>query len=368
MSDQPGGETTVYIGTYTRAEPHVQGRAEGVYVYRLDSASGALRHQSTAGGVTNPSFVMVDAQRRFLYAVQEVEQFDGQPGGAASAFAIDPQTGDLTLLNHQSTHGAHPCFASIDPSGRWLLVANYGGGSISVLPIAEDGTLGPATDTVQHHGPSLYHDGPHPHSIITAPGNRFVLVPDCGLDKIFIYRLDPDRGTLTPHDIPWAELPPASGPRHLAFHPNETYLYSINERGSSITTLVYDQAQGTLRELQTLSTLPEGFTGRNSCADIHVDSTGRFVYGSNRGHDSIALFSIDPETGTLQPRGHVPTAGRTPRNFGLDPSGSFLLVANQDTSSVVTFRVEPATGELTPTEHVTEIPTPVCVTMVVSDR
>lgn len=365
-NDQTEDGAIVYVGTYTRTEPHVQGQAEGVYVYRMHPTSGMLRHQSTATGVTNPSFVVVDAQRRFLYAVEELDQFEGQPGGAASAFAIDPATGDLTLLNHQPTHGAHPCYASIDQSGRYLLVANYSGGSVTVLPIAEDGSLGAATDTVQHHGPSLHHDGPHPHSIVQDPAHRFVLVPDCGLDKIFVYRLDLERGTLTPNAPPWVELRPASGPRHLAWHPNGTILYAINERGSTITAFTYDVGQGILSEIQTISTLPEDFTGRNACADIHIDQAGRYLYGSNRGHNSIAIFGIDDATGELQPQGHISTAGRTPRNFAIDPAGRFLLAANQDTSTIVTFGIQPDTGGLTPTEYVTAVPTPVCITMVES--
>ncbi|HZG67848.1 MAG TPA: lactonase family protein [Herpetosiphonaceae bacterium] len=363
-SDAPGGNILAYIGTYTRTEPHVQGKAEGIYVYRVDPASGAMEYQSTARGVTNPSFVVVDARRRFLYAVEEVDQFDGQPGGAACAFAIDPDTGDLGLLNRQPTHGTHPCYAGIDHTGRWLLVANYGGGSVCMLPIGEDGTLGAATDVVQHHGPSPHHDGPHPHSIMPTPDNRYVLVPDCGLDRVYVYHLDHEHGTLTPNDPLSAPTGPASGPRHLAFHPNGTRVYSINEHGSSITAFAYDPAGGTLSEFQTISTLPEGFSGRNTCADIHFDPSGRWLYGSNRGHDSIAIFAVDQPSGKLQPLGHMPTGGRTPRNFAIDPRGRFLLAANQDTGTVVTFGVDRATGALAATGHVAEIPAPVCIALV----
>jgi len=322
-SDAPGGNILAYIGTYTRTEPHVQGKAEGIYVYRVDPASGAMEYQSTARGVTNPSFVVVDARRRFLYAVEEVDQFDGQPGGAACAFAIDPDTGDLGLLNRQPTHGTHPCYAGIDHTGRWLLVANYGGGSVCMLPISEDGTLGAATDVVQHHGPSPHHDGPHPHSIMPTPDNRYVLVPDCGLDRVYVYHLDHEHGTLTPNDPLSAPTGPASGPRHLAFHPNGTRVYSINEHGSSITAFVYDPAGGTLSEFQTISTLPEGFSGRNTCADIHFDPSGRWLYGSNRGHDSIAIFAVDQSSGKLQPLGHMPKPSTISRSLNRATSARY---------------------------------------------
>jgi 6-phosphogluconolactonase len=357
--------TIVYIGTYTRTEPHVQGKADGIYVYRLDRASGALHYLSMASGVTNPSFLVVDSDRRYLYAVQEVEQYEGQPGGAVSAFAIDPHTSALTLINHQHTHGAHPCYISIDHTGRCLLVANYGSGSVSVLPIGANGALGPATAVVRHLGPATHHDGPHAHSIVETPDNRYVLVPDCGLDRIFVYRLDSERGTLAENDIPWIGLRPGSGPRHLAFHPNGTVLYCINERNSTITAFGYEPAQTVLRELQTVSTLPDGFAGQNTCADIHIDPAGRYLYGSNRGHNSIAIFAVDVATAQLRSLGHVSTAGRTPRNFGIDAAGTFLLAANQDTDTVVSWRVDQATGALIATGQITSVPTPVCVCIVV---
>jgi 6-phosphogluconolactonase len=361
MNQSAGDNAIVYIGTYTQFLPHVRGTAEGIYVCRLDLATGRLEHLSTAPGALNPSFVTVDAANRYLYAVQEVGEYDGQPGGAVNAFAIDPSTHGLSPINEQLTHGAHPCFVGIDHSGRWLLVANYSGGNASVFPIEASGGLAPATAVVQHHGPALHHDGPHPHSAVSTPDGAYVLVPDCGLDKIAIYRLDTANGTLTEHDIPSVALQPGAGPRHLAFHPNGAYLYCINERNSTLTTFAYEPAQGVLRELQTLSTLPEGFGGPNSCADIHIDPSGRYVYGSNRGHNSIAGFAVDAATGTLRSLGHTSTEGRTPRNFAIDPTGTFLLVANQDTNSVVTFRIDPSTGALDTTGQIADIPSPVCV-------
>ena len=364
MSPEADDAAIVYIGTYTRTEPHVQGKAKGIYVYSLDRASGALGYLSTASGVTNPSFLTVDRERRLLYAVQEVDQYEGQPGGAISAFAIDPRTSALTPINHQPTHGAHPCYVSIDHTGRWLLVANYGGGSVSVLPIAANGALGAPTAVVRHQGSSTSHDRPHPHSIVETPDTRYVLVPDCGLDRIFIYRLDTERGTLAENDPPWAALRPGAGPRHLAFHPSGTSLYCINERDSTITAFGYQPDRAVLRELQTISTLPDGFAGHNSCADIHIDPAGRYLYGSNRGHDSIAIFAVEAATAELRSLGHEPTAGRTPRNFGIDPTGSLLLAANQDTDTVVSFRIDQATGALTEAGQIASVPSPVCVCIV----
>jgi 6-phosphogluconolactonase len=366
MMSQPTGDTTiVYVGAYTQILPHVQGAAAaGIYIYRLDLATGRLEHLSTAPGLVNPSFLALDAAGRYLYAVQEVDEYDGQPGGAVSALAIDQRTWALSLINHQHTHGAHPCYAGVDHTGRWLLVANYSGGSVGVFPIQAAGGLGPATAVAQHHGPAPHHDGPHPHSAVSTPDGAYVLVPDCGLDRIAIYRLDTARGTLAAHDVPWVALRPGAGPRHLAFHPSGAYVYCINERNSTLTAFAYEPAQAVLRELQTLSTLPEGFAGPNTCADIHLDPSGRYLYGSNRGHNSIAGFAVDAATGTLRPLGHTPTGGRTPRNFGIDPTGTFLLAANQDTNSVVTFRIDPATGALAATGQVADIPSPVCVCII----
>jgi 6-phosphogluconolactonase len=367
MSQATSDSAIVYVGTYTQFLPHVHGTAEGIYVYRLDLGSGKLEHLSTAPGTLNPSFVTVDGAKRYLYAVQEVGEYRGQPGGAVNAFAIDPQTYALSPIDEQLTHGAHPCFVGIDHSGRWLLVANYSGGNASVFPIQANGGVGPATAVVQHHGPAPHHDGPHPHSAVSTPDGAYVLVPDCGLDKIAIYRLDTTSGVLTEHDIPSVALRPGAGPRHLALHPNGAYVYCINERNSTLTAFAYEPAQGVLRELQTLSTLPEDFGGPNSCADIHIDPSGRYLYGSNRGHNSIASFAVDPATGTLRPLGHTLTQGRTPRNFAIDPTGTFLLVANQDTNNVVTFRIDPTTGALKATGLIADVPSPVCVCISLHD-
>jgi 6-phosphogluconolactonase len=365
MTSSSNDTAIVYIGTYTPAEAPSADDVDGIFVYRLDMASGALDKLSATAGLTNPSYLAIDPKGRYLYAVQEMEAHANQPGGAVSGFAIDPHTSALKPINTQPTHGIHPCYVSLDQSGRWLMAANYSSGSICVLPLEEGGALGPATATLQHSGSSVNPErqaGPHAHSIMVDPGNRFVLAADLGLDQIVVYQLDAKRGSLTEHHR--ADLRPGAGPRHLTFHPSGRYLYCMNELDSSITVFDYDAAQGTLRELQTVSALPDDFSGSNSGADIHVHPNGRYLYSSNRGHDSIAIFALDDTTGLLQPSGHVATGGRTPRNFAIDPTGTFLFAANQATDTVVSFRIDRATGGLTPTGLVTEVPRPVCVRIV----
>lgn len=353
-----------YIGTYTRIEPHVEGKAEGIYTCQVDLESGALKTIGVTGGVINPSFVCTDAKNSFLYAVQEIEQFEGHTGGAASAFRIDPQSGTLEIINSQPTHGEHPCYVSIDNTGRWLLVANYGGGSISVLPIKADGSLGEPTAVVKHTEKPTHHNGPHPHSIVAAPGDgSYILVPDCGLDRIYVYKLDTETGTLTPHEQPWTMLAPGDGPRHISFDASGKFVYCVNERSSSLSVLSYDQAKGTLELLQTVSTLPADFTGGNSCADIHISADGRFVYGTNRGHNSLAIFAIDQNSGLVEALGHCSTEGRTPRNFAI-VSDELVLAANQDSSTIVPLKRDPATGGLSSLGSTNEVFSPVCVHIV----
>jgi len=365
MSSPSNDTAIVYIGTYTPTEAPTEQEVDGIYIYRLDMASGTLHPLSAVAGLTNPSYLAVDPQRRFLYTVQEMEAHADQPGGAVSGFAIDPHTSALKQINTQPTHGIHPCYVSIDQNGRWLMVANYGSGNVCVLPIEANGALGPATAVIQHSGSSVDPErqkGPHAHSIMVDPSNRFVLAADLGLDQIVVYQLDDEHGLLTEHHR--ADLPPGAGPRHLTFHPSGKYLYCMNELDSTITVFSYDAGKGTLRELQTVGTLPDGFAGSNSGADIHVHPAGRYLYSSNRGHDSIAIFALDEATGMLQPAGHVATGGRTPRNFAIDPTGTFLFAANQATDTVVSFRIDRATGGLSPTGLVTAVPRPVCVRIV----
>jgi 6-phosphogluconolactonase len=327
-------------------------------------ASGALQEVGKVTGIANPSYLTIAPNRRYLYAVSEVGETESQPGGAVVAYAIDPESGALTFLNQQLSHGVAPCHLCVDQTGQAVLVANYGSGTVAALTIQADGRLGEATTVIQHEGSSINprrQQEPHAHSINLSPDNRYAVAADLGIDKLLIYRLDPAQGNLTPHTPPWTRVHAGAGPRHFDFHPSGRYAYLINEIDSTLTAFAYEAEQGILQELQTVPTLPADFSGQSSCADVHVAPSGRFLYGSNRGHDSIVIYAIDPETGQLSYVGHESTQGRTPRNFVIDPTGTFLLAANQNTSTVVTFRLDPETGRLNSTGHITEVPTPVCL-------
>lgn len=345
-------ELTLYVGTYTT------GKSEGIYVYRMDPATGALTRFSSTMSV-NPSFLTIDNSKRYLYAVNEVGEYAGKPGGAVSAFAIDRATGKLRLLNEQATNGADPCYLSIDNRKKTLLVANYTGGSVTVLPVRTDGTLGMATEVKQHEGsgPKEQQKGPHAHCVILDRAERHALVADLGIDKVMVYRFD--RGKLSLEKQPFAELAAGAGPRHLTLHPSGKYLFVICELDSTMSSFKYNELNGTLTPIETVSTLPSDFTGTSYCADVHI--SGRFLYGSNRGHNSIVVFEIDSDTGKLKLVEHVSTEGNWPRNFTIDPSGKFLLVANQRSDNVVVFNIDESTGRLTPTGHNEQIPSPVCL-------
>lgn len=363
MAEQNREEMLVYVGTYTGKED----RGEGIYVYRMHPASGALEFASSVSDIVNPSFLAIHPQKRRLYAVNEVDDFEDSAGGAVSAFSIDPKTGGLTYLNRQSSQGAGPCHLSVDATGKAVLVANYSGGSVAALPIRDDGGLGEATAFIQHRGSSVNpgrQSGPHAHSITIDPTNRYAFAADLGIDKILIYRLDADRAAITPNDEPWTQVHAGAGPRHFAFHPNGKYAYLINELDNTTVAYTYDDAAGTLREVQTITTLPEDFSDTSYCADIHVSPSGKFVYGTNRGHDSIVIFRIDGGTGQLTCVGYESTQGEFPRNFAIDPTGTFLFAANQNTDNIVAFRIDQQTGALTPTGHVTHVRAPVCVKII----
>lgn len=354
-------ELLVYVGTYT------SGDSEGIYICRLDLSSGKLTLVKTVKGLVNPCFLAIDPQHRCLYSIDEATKLNGKTRGAVSAFSINLKTGDLTFLNRQPAPGPAPCHLIVDRSGKYVLTANYNGGYISVFPILTDGQLGTMTDFVQHHGSGPNPErqkAPHAHSIIMAPSNRYAFAPDLGIDKIMIYKFDTDKGKLSPNDEPWAKVKPGAGPRHFTFHPNGKYAYVINELNSTITAFLYDETKGTLKEVHTVPTLPGDFSGRNSCADIHVSPSGKFIYGSNRGHDSIVIFAINEQTGRLTYVGHEPTRGKTPRNFAIDPTGTFLFAENQRSNNIVTFRINLQTGKLIPTGSVIEIPSPVCIKII----
>ncbi len=351
-------ELTLYVGTYTR------GKSEGIYIYRMNPVSGELKRQGTAGGVANPSYLAIDRRRGFLYAVNEVGEYAGKRSGAVTAFAIDQKTGELSRLNQRASQGADPCYLTIDPTGKFLLTANYTGGNIAVLPIAQDGSLGEAVDLVQHRGSGANpgrQEGPHAHCIELDRTGRFAYAVDLGIDKVMIYRFDPKTGKLLPNSPPFAQAKAGAGPRHIDFHPNGKFAYLINELGSTLTAFAYNKSNGALKDRQTVSTLPAGFAGNNSCADIHVHPSGRFVYGSNRGHDSIVAFAIDQRTGKLEYLAHESTRGKTPRNFVIDPTGGFLLAANQNSDTVVVFRIDQKNGKIAPAGMAAQIPAPVCL-------
>jgi len=348
----------VYVGTYTGKD------SKGIYRFDFDLATGKLSGQKLVAPITSPSFLAIHPNHRFLYAVNEVGNFKGQSSGAVTAFAIDRNTGNLKMLNQQSSGGDGPCHIVVDGKGKHVLVANYGGGSATVLPIQPDGRLGKATAFVQHTGSSVNKDRQkeaHAHSINLDPANHFAFVADLGLDKVMVYRYDADKGTLKANDPPAGVVAPGSGPRHFAFHPNGHYAYVINELKSTVTAFRYDAENGVLKAMQTLSALPDGFKGDSWTAEVQVHPSGKFLYGSNRGHDSIAIFSIDAKTGKLTVVGHQAKDIKTPRNFAIDPTGAYLLVGNQDSNSIVVFRIDAKTGELKPTGPVVKAPMPVCL-------
>jgi 6-phosphogluconolactonase len=361
-AESTGGKAWVYVGTYTGKD------SKGIYRFEMDLSTGKLSARALAGEANNPSFLAIHPNHKFLYAVGEIDNFEGKKSGIVSAFSIDPKTGDLNLLNQQASEGTGPCHLVVDKAGKNVLVANYGGGSAAVLPIDSDGKLGKASSFVQHTGsggdPSRQSE-PHAHSINLDPANHFAFVADLGLDKVLVYRFDAAKGTIAKTDPPCVELDSASGPRHFAFHPNGKNAYVINEMKCSITALSYDPEKGELKKLKTLTTLPRPLAKGDSTAEVQVHPSGKWVYGSNRGHDSIAIFKVDEKTGELSPVGNQGKGIKTPRNFGIDPTGKFLLVANQDGNSIAVFRIDQKTGELEPTDLTVEVPSPVCVKFLV---
>jgi 6-phosphogluconolactonase len=350
----------VYVGTYT------DHGSKGIYAYRFDSSTGKMTSLGLAAETTEPSFLAVDSSGRFLYAVNETETYNGQPTGAVSAFAIQPDTGKLSLLNQVSSRGTDPAHITLDRTGKYALVANYTSGSVAVFALLKDGRLGEVTSFVQHKGSSINPErqkGPHAHAIALAPDNRFAVVADLGLDQLLVYSFDAVKGTLgTQPQV--VKASPGAGPRHLVFSTDGRFLYMLNEMQSSVAAYSYDAASGALHELQTISSLPKGFSSENTAAEIEIDPSGKFVFASNRGDDSIAVFAIDSYTGMLT---HVETdssGGKTPRNFAIDPTGSWLLAANQDSDNIVVFGIDQKTGRLRPRGDVLQVPSPVCLKFV----
>ena len=347
----------LYVGTYT-----ANTRSEGIYLLRMDQRSGELRQVGSVNAGPNPSFLTIHPNGRTLYAVNELDT-----NGAVSAFAIERATGALTRLNGQPSQGGAPCYVSVDRSGRALLVANYVGGNVALLPVEANGALAPATSVVQHTGTGPTperQEAPHAHCILPDPSNRFALAADLGADRVFVYRLDLEGKSLRHVEDGDAVMPPGAGPRHIAFHPTLPLVFVANELDSTVATLRFDAERGALSPQGTSSTVPAGWTGTNYPADIHVAASGRSLHVSNRGHNSIAVFSVAETTGALTLEQLVSTEGDWPRNFSLDPSGRWLLVANQRSDSVVVFARDPDTGRLTPTRQRAAIPSPVCLQFV----
>jgi 6-phosphogluconolactonase len=344
-----------YFGTYTSGN----NGSKGIYHSVLNTDTGELSTPMLAAEAKNPSFLEIHPNGRFLYAVSE-----SGSAGTVSAYAIDMDTKNLKLLNSQPSGGSGPCHVNIDHTGKSVLVANYGSGSASVIPIKSDGSLAEPTCFVQHEGSSVNpqrQKGPHAHSVNISPDDRFAFVADLGLDKVMIYKLDVEKGTIIANDPVFAKVKPGSGPRHFTFSVDGKFAYVINEMGGTITVFSYEPTSGTLTEIQTISTLPDDFAGRNSCAEVRVHPSGKFLYGSNRGHDSIAVYRIDPTNGKLTFVEHEKTDIKTPRNFNIDPTGKFCLVANQDGNSVVVFKINTKTGALEPTGHKISMGKPVCI-------
>jgi 6-phosphogluconolactonase len=347
---QGRSEYFLYVGTAN----HTGRRTSDIYACRFSTATGKLVSLGIAGKATNPGFLALHPNRQSLYASNEIDDYKGLKSGAVSAFRIDKGTGRLTLLNEVASGGPNPAYVTVDRSGQFLLAANYYGETVKVFPLLENGRLGEASDTGHLVGSSVNserQEGPHPHSVEMSPDNHFVIVADLGVDKLLVYRFDSTKGSLTPNNPPFVSFNPGAGPRHVVFAPNRKFLYVINELQSSIAAFSYDSPTGRLNSLQTISTVPSTFKDRNTAAAVQVSDSGQFLYASNRGHDSIAVFAIDHEAGTLVNIDFTSTRGKTPRAFVIDPTGSFLLVANQDSNQIAVFRIGSENGRLEPTEQ-----------------
>ena len=351
----------LFVGTYTDKG------SKGIYAYRFDTVTGGTDSIGLVAETANPSFLAVDPNHKYLYAVNEVDNFQGEHAGAVSAYAIDRGTAKLTFLQQVPSLGADPAHLSVDKTGRYLLVANYTSGNIAVFPIGNDGRLGPRTAFVQHTGSSVNKDrqaGPHAHEIQVSNDNHFVLTADLGLDELLVYRFDPKTGGLTANNPAFAKVSPGSGPRHFSMAPSGKFVYLVNEMSSTVTVYSFDPSSGRLSELQTISTLPADFKGESTTAEIATDAAGKFLYASNRGDDSIAIFAINAKSGELSLVDRVKTGGREPRHFTLDPSGNWLFAENQNSNDIRVFRVDAKSGRLTPTANTLQVNSPVCIVFV----
>ena len=353
----------IFIGTYTPKE----GASQGIYAVRLDVANGILSEPVVAAKTPNPTFLAWHPDHRVLYALGEGPGPDGRTGGGVAAFACNPPSEKLSLLNTRGTGGGgNTTMLAPDASGRMLITVSYGAGYVAAFPLGADGQIGPRTSLLAHAGPlgpnTTRQDKPHPHSVTISPDNRFAFVADLGLDRVLVYSINPATGTLRPHDPAFIPTPPGTGPRHTKFSRDGRFFYVLNEIDGSITACAYDAARGAGTPIQQISTLPAGFqvTDPDRAAEIRVHPNGQFIYASNRGHDSIAVFAVQPD-GSLRLVEITPCGGRHPRNFALSPDGAWLVCANQGSNNLVSFKVDDATGRLTPTGSVVIVPQAVCV-------
>ena len=356
----PGGEgrdAIMYVGTYTRET------SAGIYGFRWNAETGEAAALGLLAEARDPSFLAIHPSGKYLYAVNETDDFESDGSGSVSSFAIDPATGGLRKMNEVSSKGGWPCHLSVDPSGRMVIVANYKGGSVASFPIGEDGSLGRAASFYQHQGSSVHERQaqPHAHSADFSADGRFAFFSDLGIDRVMVYAADAESATIAPNEPPHAEVEAGSGPRHFALSPDGRFAYGLNELSSTVTAFAFDRDGGSLASIQTISTLPQGFEDVNHTAEIYLHPSGRYAYASNRGHDSIAVFGIDADTGLLTSTGHFPTGGETPRSFALDPTGRFLLAANQSSDNIVVFRIDLETGDLAPTGTDLPMDAPVCI-------
>lgn len=349
----------VYVGTYTQGSDSL-----GIYQLQMEGDTGKLSYVNTTVDVVNPSFLAIHPSKKYLYAVNEIGNYQGKKTGAISSFSINARTGHLKFLNQQSSKGAAPCHLVVDATGKYVLVANYSGGNVCSLPIQNNGTLKTSGSFIQHAGSSITsrQTAPHAHSINLDPSNRHAVVADLGIDQLLVYKFNQADGTLTPNSIPGIKMAPGAGPRHFTFHPTGKWGYVINELNRTVTAMNYNSKNGAFQKLQTISTVPEGTRAKgNSTAEIQVHPSGKFLYGSNRGPNTIAMYQVNQQTGKLTAIGYQPTGGEIPRNFKIDPTGNFLLVANQNTHNIVVFQIDSNTGLLKTTGMEIHVPKPVCI-------
>lgn len=357
---QPAETVRVYVGTYATTSSALQ----GIFTFTLNPDSGEMTKPQLAGEAKSPSFLALAPDRKHLYSVNEISDFRGTKLGGVSSFSIDASTGKLKLLNQQPSGGGGPAHLSVSPDNKHVAVANYGTGSVALLPINPDGTLTSPTSVMQHSGSSVdprRQQGPHAHSVNFSPDGRFLYAADLGLDQVKVYQVNAAKHTLSPADPPFAKVTPGAGPRHLAFSPDHKFAHVISEMGNIVTAFAYDALSGGLHEVQTIGTLPPDFHGTSYCAEVRVHPSGKWLYGSNRGHNSIAIFTIDQATGKLSPAGWQTVGGNWPRHFNIDPTGKWLVVANQKSDNITLFRIDQGTGQLSAAGELRDVGSPVCV-------